>query len=513
MKRRLVLACSLVAASVVVPSATATAAAPVCGGVSVGPEQVVVPDATRDSLGLDGWSDTALGVLRDGPGNYTFLGVAAFRGTPQHPQSIAVTKGNLDNPVAGGVAHVGSVENWPGDARWAGGGPVYRDPQSGTVLQTLHIERHFDLQDPAKGYYSELHLGRFDPATGVTTDLGPVITPALDFETAKAHHWNADVGTSSLTVVDGYLRMHYPDYYAKPDNTPGYTSFSSARAPLADVLAAAKQGTVVKWSKFHDGAWNSPGLGGPSSDLRPNQTLSWHPSTVRTASGGLAMAFGTNPSEMRFTTTATDGTSGWAPEVPLLRDPDHFDAYPNLVGTGDDPSVLSNQFYLYYLQWANPKPDWANARIMRRTVTCTAGLPSGTTAFVRYTDGSRHEVTTGPVSDARMHPEQGGTWYLKAGETAGTKPLYECRLGARDHFVSLDAGCEGSGNVIKHTAGWIYTSPPAAPNTPLYRCHAGGIDDHYVSIMTDCEKAPGAKNEGLLGYALTGPGHSAPPHP
>src|SRR5439155_8282076 len=113
-------------------------------------------------------------------------------------------------------------------------------------------------------------------------------------------------------------------------------------------------------------------------------------------------------------TTSPDGIGGWTAPQPLFRDPDHFDAYPTIVGLGADPSVVDGQFSVYYLQWANPSPNWDDARVMRRLVTCTAGQPAGTRPLVRHAGGGHHRVTTAVVSTPGTYPEQGGVWYLSS---------------------------------------------------------------------------------------------------
>ncbi len=492
MLRRL-LATTLLTGLLAVPGQAQAAAPPSqCAGVKVGPAQEVVSDAARKGLGLMGWADTAYGVLPAGDGKYDFLAVAALAGGSGFNQSIAVTRGTLNNPVSDGVQKLAPVIGLPAGYDYGGGGPVYSDPSTGIVLQMLHLEQGF-----SDGFYSTLHLGKYDPATKRTTYLGPLATPRATKEQIQALHASADMGTPAFTARDGYLYVHFPDYYVNAGGGYASTALSVARAPLADVLSAAANGQVVAWHKYLDGGWGSPAVGGMSTDVRPGERGAWHPNAVRTARGGSLLVQGVSSTEFVLSDSA-DGVLSWSAAVPLFRDPDKFNAYPTVVGTGADPSVVGDEFYVYYLQWNGVQANWDNAHMMRRRLTCTGGRDLGTVPLVRNDNGSRHLVTTEPVTQPGYYPTR--TWMLEAGEKPGTVPIFSCRSGARDQFVSTAANCEGTS--FLQTLGWIYDSPPAAPSVALYRCTVPGLDDHYLSTETGCEN-PEAVNEFLVGYALS----------
>lgn len=481
-----------------------------CSGVSVGQEREVVSDATRDRLGLDGWPDAAFGVVPQGNGIYRFHTAAAFGGThPERPQRNVITQGSLDNPVRDGVVSSTQIQGLPGGYIWAGGGPLYHDRRTGIVLQTLHLEQRLRDND----FYSELHLGRLDPATGVTTYLGPLVQPDIDFADAI---WNADLGMPSLSVVrdatgTDFLHLYFADFRL----VNGYqipTGLSVARAPLQEVLTAADQGTVAEWRKYSgEGHWDEPAWGGASADINPGRPMAWAPQVLRsTALGGYVMAAAVSPREMVLS-TSPDGVKDWQARAPLLRDPAYYNAYATLVGESPDPADLGREFYLYYLQWPSSNPNWDNARVMRRTVTCTDGQPASHKPFVRYAKGPRHIVTTG-TAPAGYQRGPGNDWHLWSGQRPGTRALYGCRNGAEDYFISPDPDCEGKQFTIMQTEGWIHTKPPPSPHTALYRCHIPGLGDHFVSIDPNCE-GPGITPEGLLGYAPVSVGPLPTPSP
>ncbi|WP_117209126.1 hypothetical protein [Allorhizocola rhizosphaerae] len=489
-------AASLAPLAVVVQGyALAEAPAPVCGGVSVGAAEVAVSDETRDRLGRNGWPDSGMGVERTESGHYRFHTPDAFGGTGPVNQRNIVSEGTLENPVAHGVIAAAPLKGVPEGYQWAGGGPIWRSPD-GTVLKILHLERY-----AANMFYAELHLGTHDPATGVTTYLGPLVRPTVDFATAASLGQIADVGMSSLTLIDGYLYVYFPDFYLDGSGRPMNTALSVARARAEDVVRAAKAGTVTPWHKYHNSMWNSPGVGGASTDLQPGQSMLWAPHAVRTVDGGVIVVAPINEREVVMT-TSRDGVHDWSPRVPLFRDPDRYNAYVTVVGTGSDPSLVDKDFFVYHTQFMGMEPNWSNVQLVRHRVACTAATAPGTTALIRYLDGTgHHRVTVGAVQEPGVYPQFGGVWGLLTAEQPGTHPLYECRQGVRDYFVSRDRGCGGRSVALVRTLGWIYESRPAQDSTPLYRCALPAIADHFVSILADCE-TPDAVQEGLLGYAL-----------
>ncbi|MGI5225212.1 hypothetical protein [Actinoallomurus sp. CA-142502] len=468
--------------------------------MAVGPAQEVVSTAERNRLGLDVWPDTALGVLNDGSGKYRFFST----GTPgsRAPQKVITTSGTLNAPASGGITGSQQVTGVPSGFDYAGGGPVYRDANSGLVLQMLHLERPYG-SDPSK-FYTELDLGRVDPATGKVTRLGAIVRPHAVFADAQKTKTTIDLGAPSFSVTKvgstSYLYVYFADASADTSGHVSFSGLSVARASLSSVLAAAKQGKVSAWNKFSDGEWTQPALGGASADINAGRPMAWAPGTAR-GDGRTIMVAGVSPHEMVLSASA-DGVSGWSARHPLWRDPDMFDAYPTVVANSGTPDTPGTTFFVYYTQWQSPSPDWSKARLMRRTVRCTQGTSGTDVALVRYSNGSHHQVTTGSAPTG-YHEE--GRWYLRSAQESGTVPLYGCRNGQDDQFLYKEADCGGSQFAIVQTEGWIYTARPSNPSVPLYRCHITGVGDHFVSTQPDCE-APGNANvvqEGLLGYALT----------
>jgi hypothetical protein len=456
----------------------------VCPNPLVGPAEVVVANERRGGLG--GWSDIALGVLRDGEG-YLFVGVDPFGSGPPTHQVNLVSRGDLADPLRK-VVKAAPVSGRPAGYPWAGGGPLFRDAASKTVLQVLHLEQ----LDSNGHFYSTLHLGRFDPITMVTTYLGPLVQPDIDPDTALGRGWTVDVGASSLTLVDGFLYLYFPDARMDEWGNLAVTSLAVARAPLDDVIAAARSGTVSAWTKYHDGGWESPAWGGPATDIQAGRSSNWAPHVVRKATGGVIMANAVSAREITMS-TSVDGITNWSTRLTVANDPDRYNAYAWISGTGDDPSVVHDQFYIYYTQFLDPVPNLARLQLVRRLVTCDA-LP-----FSRYILGVDHWETTGPITGGYVKE---GTWFLQpTADSPGTAPLYGCSyrgLHGIDHFLSRTANCEG--RTVLRTEGYIYTTRPPGPFVALFRCYLPTVDDHFSSTSPECEGAAGAVNEGILGY-------------
>lgn len=471
----------------------------VCSGVSVGPAQEVVSNTTRQQLNLGTWSDIQQGALRNSDGSYQFLGTAADGGSnPQYPQRPIVTHGTLDNPVAYSAQTAPAITNVPAGYSWVGGGPVYRDPSTGTILQMMHMEKK--LSDGVH-YYTQLALGRVDPTTFRTTYLGMIVQPTITYTAANSMNVNVDLGAPSFVVQNGYLNIYFDDFIAYNGRAVMQTP-AIAHTTLSAAITAAQNGQVTAWQKYAGGTtgWNSSALGGPSVSLMPGAQQLWSPSAAYDSTlGSTIMVSPVSPTEAVLT-SSIDGMTNWTAEQPLLSDPGKFDAYYTLVNATGDPSQLGQQFYLYYLQWQNTNRDWSNAHILRRTITCTGGQTASNVPLMRYTNGTRHIVTTAMVNTPGYYSERSGSWQLLSAATPGTHPLYSCLLGSQDYFIYTAGDCGGFTTI--QTEGWIYDSAPSVPNVALYRCYLSNIGDHFVTTDPNCEGS-GANNDGLLGYAPT----------
>ena len=118
-------------------------------------------------------------------------------------------------------------------------------------------------------------------------------------------------------------------------------------------------------------------------------------------------------------------------------------------------------------------------------------------ALNRYFNQTTHEVTTGWIDPNGGFVLQSTLGHLYQNPQQGASfPLYSCKLGNINYFISRDSTCEGYR--ILGTVGYGYSQPISGVNlVPLYRCRTS--DDHFVSADPNCE---GYSTDELLGYAL-----------
>ncbi|WP_229401416.1 S8 family peptidase [Micromonospora okii] len=131
----------------------------------------------------------------------------------------------------------------------------------------------------------------------------------------------------------------------------------------------------------------------------------------------------------------------------------------------------------------------------RLLFTGSGGQQPGTAVLTRYWWSGRDHVssTTHPGGG---YAAEGSLGRVHTGQVSGTHPLYQCLTGS-DRFTSLQANCEG--RVGLGLIGYVYSSPPGAAHSPIYRCLVRSNGEHFDSNDPNCE---GQITEGLNGYTL-----------
>ncbi len=105
--------------------------------------------------------------------------------------------------------------------------------------------------------------------------------------------------------------------------------------------------------------------------------------------------------------------------------------------------------------------------------------------------GPEHWDTTGTI--AKGYSLEAVLGFTLPSGGPNRQALFECAIGS-DHFLSLDAGCEGQREL--GLAGHVYASPPGTEEVVgLYRCLVGS--EHFDSNDPNCE---GQRTEARLGY-------------
>jgi hypothetical protein len=311
------------------------------------------------------WPDGTMGILKAGA-TYTFF--AANDG--QLRRCVGALR-NLGSCGGSASIRIGKLK---ASLNYAGGGPVYRDPATGTLLMVYHGERWKDATDWLV-FHSSLGLAKSTDDGATWVDLGEIVTPNITPEAVFARRASWDVGGGGYLVIGDHLYVYFRDRML----TGGTAEIAVARAREADVLeAAVGQHTAAPWRKYHDGTWDEPGLGGRSSPLEASNTLSaWFGVSYNTYLGRYVMvAFGPPwPATNLYWLESVDGLT-WTDRKLLVADANQK-VYVTLVGLGDDPRVTDRSFYVYYVS--------------------SAGAPTGGN---RNMDGvlARRLITLSPVS-------------------------------------------------------------------------------------------------------------------
>jgi hypothetical protein len=314
---------------------------------SIGAKETIYKASQPKSLGS--WPDGNFGVISNGNGTYDFYAA--------NSSSSQLVTGTLEDPAQGKKKKV-TIYNVPKKTyKYVAGGPVYEDEATGARFMVYHAEIH------KKGKYSSV-LGlaaSTDPNGQAFWDMGPIIEPNMPHLQAA---WSVDVGGGSFAIHDGYFNVYYRDYMANGASS----ELAVARAPLADLVNNSLSGIKTPFMKYHNGSWSQPGRGGLASPLEQGNPANWWSSVsyneyldqlVLVSSQW--QAGGTGPD--LYLATSSDGVN-WSARQPLVLDAGE-QMYPTIIGTGADPQITGQSFYVYYTDGKR----WKNAQLMRRLVS------------------------------------------------------------------------------------------------------------------------------------------------
>ena len=149
-------------------------------------------------------------------------------------------------------------DNWTFD----GGEPWLvnmHESAAGGLLAFLHVEQ----ATVTNGQYSP---GRSRISLAWSANGGEHFTYLGDIIRYYDNRSTYNVQGAPYIIKDGYFYVYYKDLCPNP-------SEAVARAPVSDVLVAARQGKTVPWKKYYNGSWESNGLGGPCSSVAIEQGI------------------------------------------------------------------------------------------------------------------------------------------------------------------------------------------------------------------------------------------------
>jgi hypothetical protein len=154
------------------------------------------------------------------------------------------------------------------DNGYAGISGVARDPGSGDLLAFYHAEDHEGMPPipgGIPGFYCSIGLAVSNDDGASFQKLGPVITGSRP----KDAKGRSDQGCGDLCVAADadhrYLYLYYTDH-SRSDNRG--VQICMARCPLD-----AAAGKVDRWKKYHQGAFEEPGLGGKETPVMSAQSM------------------------------------------------------------------------------------------------------------------------------------------------------------------------------------------------------------------------------------------------
>jgi hypothetical protein len=77
----------------------------------------------------------------------------------------------------------------------------------------------------------------------------------------------ANMGLVNYIVKDGFFQIYFQDSHKAVSATGPSQLVATARAPVADVISAARRLKVTTWKKYYNGTWTEPALGGKFTAL------------------------------------------------------------------------------------------------------------------------------------------------------------------------------------------------------------------------------------------------------
>lgn len=337
------------------------------------PQQLVGPQR-KTNKGLDWWVDGPISAEPVGRRRY------AFRAP--NGGDVAVTRGTLADPAASVASPAKEIAH-PGypDIGYLSGGQVY-DLGGDRRLMFVHAERY--PTGDVTVFYGTIGLALSRDGGRTWRFLGEIFRPQLPYEQFQRCRdaVNASFGQFVIARTEG-RRWFYA--YSLDHTDACSTDYSVFRAPVGEVVGAARQGRVTAWHKYFDGAFAEPALGGRFTDILPGAQTRSFAVTYNAYLGRYLFIYphqypGQSIWEWRLAESA-DGV-GWSEPAPL-GEPVTGELYaPSVISPDSRPQASGREFWLYYTASRSSGFDrWATSTLNRRKLT-VADLPGAPPAPV-----------------------------------------------------------------------------------------------------------------------------------
>ena len=366
---------------------------------------------------------------------------------------------------------------------------------NGVLHGLIHWESACDY--PAGQTHKTMAYGRSTDYGLTWQVLGPIIS------SAKGPQPGQHTGEGDCQLVSGGDGFVYAYCLRPADN-----AYIVARAPAGQLGPG-------HWTKYFNGGWSEPGVGGRATNLgffglAAGRWLSENQVFVLTEDRwfkGLRLSFSDDKVSFRSLDEPLiplDDTQWMRP------DPTELLAYPSVNSPKDGSSTVDGSFLLAHV-YLEPGATFAERYLVIRDVTLwmspSPASPQVGIALSRWHNAAQEDrwATTAPVvSNFVSYTFDKALGYVltKAHATLATDKLEDCVSswpGHPDHLLSVDGSCEAAGYTRLRTAGWVFKAAQAN-TSPLYRCYNATTQNHFASTRADCEGF-GSKEQ-LLGYLL-----------
>lgn len=488
-----------------------------------------------------------------------FLGLRSGAGTlgiTSNSDTYLVSRGasvsaSLPSPVKVGLDADADAESYSHCGKWLNA--AFVDAANASVVHGFfHQEWHCDY---AAGLYTNKSVGyaRSDDGGATFTPAGARTQLIAGNNFSTTHQCGE--GDHGVVRLGDWLYLFYVEWDG-PSNIHGGTTSGLARSPVA------AGGAPGSWSKWFNGAFDEPGVGGRSDVVWVPGTAVYHVPVI--AADALVAVGVIFSAPLSVSWSGGDGSSEapveWAPAAagPLFNfgasdwnrnaNSSELVGYPSLTGDAGAPdgSLDAGAPMWVYFTYLAPGTDFSHRWLVRRPLrVLQAAAPRGAppTALAALSvwsnlARSRWWATSGPVSPATpgnfslaLPGAQALVGYLATSATpaaAGLAALDECQAAGRPGVVALTlagecgAGAFAGGAVLR-TPGWLAPSPAAADAlgwaavrdaggaarplgaaaARLWRCRGAGAWNFSAALGADCAGAgAGFAADAALGYAL-----------
>lgn len=352
--------------------------------VRVGPQEEVLRPY---SFGLTDFPDGLMGVVRKDGVYHWFIGSFPPGYDPERDRAATylfrfigddLSKMKPD-PVdkkgnALAVLSPGSAGSF--DDQIAGNGSVYFDEKTGKLffwwqaMQEISkevAERKVKKLGGKNVYaaYGTIGLAVSEDMGRTWKKLGVVLKLNLPWDEFIE---NDEIGLGDsfppVVVRNGdFLYMYYGDYLQPPDYS--IWNLAIARLPLNDLHK-----TPQPWKKYYNGEFTEQAFGGKFSDINPEGVLEFPAVSFNTYVKQwimLHVSYG-ETCELALR-TSKDGIIWSKPKIILeASNPTDQLMHPTIIGTGNDPAITEQEFWIYYAFAPNKREYPPGGWMVRRKV-------------------------------------------------------------------------------------------------------------------------------------------------